>query len=174
MHFDSGFVPGTNSPTKVALKSEFPRRVVLPARHPTILRDVLLCCMGAVFGVLLIGRIAAPSDSRAAIVGANSMVIVNSASSRHLEFRNNIQPGLDNFGVPHSVMVLKTNAVTTSVTQHAPIIIGHQQRHTNHISFDSSVQSMLSLAVSNDTGLVNFDSSDYSLSFYDLGLCLPQ
>jgi len=92
---------------------------------------------------------------------ADALVIVNSASAHHLDFRNNLQPYLDNFGVPYSVLDVKTNAITTNITQHALIIIGHREIDTNHLYLDTDAQAVLSFAVSNGTGLVNFD---YALS----------
>jgi hypothetical protein len=106
---------------------------------------------------VLLTVLAVPVASRADVVGADALVIVNSDSARYLDFRNNIQPYLDNFGVPYSVLDLKTNTVTTDITQHALIIIGHREIDANHDYLDASAQNILSLAVSNGTGLVNFD-----------------
>jgi hypothetical protein len=102
---------GTNHQTKVAFKSEFPPRVVLRVRPLTNLRDALIC-FARLFVAALLAGFTTPITSRADVVGADALVIVNSASA----------------------------------------------------------QAILSLAVSNGTGFVNFGYSDNSLSCYDLGL----
>jgi hypothetical protein len=88
---------------------------------------------------------------------AEALVLVNSTSSRHLDFRNLIQPYLDHFGLPYSVTDLKTNDVGTNLDQFALIIIGHAQLDTNHVYLSAAEQSNIVQAVTAGTGLVNFD-----------------
>ena len=130
----------------------------LADRHPAVFRDCLRwgerLIVAAVFACF-----AVPNASRADVVGADALVIVNSASARYLDFRNHIQPYLDNFGVPYSVLDIRTDAITATISEHALIIIGHRELDTNHIYFDTSTQNIVSTAVSNGTGLVNFDSA---------------
>lgn len=103
------------------------------------------------------GWLSAPVN--AATTGADAVVLVNSASSRHLDFRNYIQPYLDNFGVPYSVLDIQTNAVGTNIGSYALVIIGHSQFDTNHAYFSLASQANLTAAISNGTGLVNFDGA---------------
>jgi hypothetical protein len=91
-------------------------------------------------------------------VGADALVLVNSASARYLDFQRMIQPYLDNFGVPYTVVDISTNHVGTNLLLTALIIVGHAQLDTNHFYLDTSAQLSISTAVSNGTGLVNFDS----------------
>ena len=91
-------------------------------------------------------------------VGADAVVLVNSASAKYLDFRNYLQPYLDHFGVPYSVLDIRTNAVGTNVDHRALIIIGHDQLDPSQVYLDAAAQAVISLAVSNGTGLVNFDS----------------
>ena len=60
----------------------------------------------------------------AATVGADAVVLVNSSSAKYLDFKHSIQPYLDNFGVPYTVLDIASNAVGTNVGNYAVIIIG--------------------------------------------------
>ena len=93
---------------------------------------------------------------------AGVVVLVNSQSVRYLDFQHFIQPYLDNFGFPYTVLDITTNAPDSSISNCAVIIIGHSQLDTNAIYLDAAAQADLSLAVSNGTGLVSFDNDLYS------------
>ena len=103
-----------------------------------------------------------PGPLRAASVGADAVVLVNSQSARYLDFQHFIQPYLDNFGFPYTVQDIATNAPGQTITNYAVIIIGHSQLDTNHTYLNSTAQANLSLAVSNGTGLVSFDNDLYA------------
>jgi hypothetical protein len=94
----------------------------------------------------------------AATVGADAVVLVNSSSAKYLDFKHSIQPYLDNFGVPYTVLDIASNTVGTNVGNYAVIIIGHGQLDTNHAYLDTIEQQNISVAVTNGTGLVNFDN----------------
>jgi hypothetical protein len=94
----------------------------------------------------------------AAVVGADAVVLVNSQSPRYLDFKQRIQPYLDNFGVPYTVEDISTNGVGTNIEDHALIIIGHSQLDTSQTYLTAAAQQNISLAVSNGTGLVSFDN----------------
>ncbi len=89
---------------------------------------------------------------------AGAVVLVNSQSARYLDFQHFIQPYLDNFGFPYTVLDLTTNVPDPSISNCAVIIIGHSQLDTNRTYLSPTVQSNLSLAVFNGAGLVNFDN----------------
>jgi len=95
---------------------------------------------------------------RAATYGADAVVLVNSRSAKYLDFKHFIQPYLDNFGVPYTVLDIASNAVGTNVGNFAVIIIGHSQLDTRHACLDTTEQQNISTAVMNGTGLVNFDN----------------
>jgi len=94
---------------------------------------------------------------RAETVGANTLVLVNSASARHLDFRNYIQPYLDHFGVPYTVLDISTNEVGANISSNALVVIGHAEFDTNHVYFSATEQSNLTQAVTAGSGLMNFD-----------------
>jgi len=98
-----------------------------------------------------------PHAARAATVGADAVVLVNSTSARYLDFQHYIQPYLDNFGIPYTLCDIATNGVSTNLGRYALIVIGHSQFDTNNVFLDSAAQASLLLAVSNGTGLVSFD-----------------
>jgi hypothetical protein len=93
---------------------------------------------------------------------AGAVVLVNSQSARYVDFQHFIQPYLDNFGFPYTVLDLATNVPDPSISNCAVIIIGHSQLDTNRTYLSPAVQSNLSMAVSNGTGLVNFDNDLYA------------
>jgi hypothetical protein len=90
---------------------------------------------------------------------AGAVVLVNSHSAKYADFQHFIQPYLDNFGFPYTVQDISTNAPGQSISNCAVIIIGHGQLDTNQTYLTSAAQANLSVAVSNGTGLVNFDNN---------------
>jgi hypothetical protein len=107
-------------------------------------------------GLLFVALAAGPLQ--AASAGADVVVLVNSQSARYLDFQQFIQPYLDNFGFPYTVQDISTNAPAPSLSNCAGIIIGHSQLDTNRTYLNDTVQANISVAVSNGTGLVNFDN----------------
>ncbi|MGD0260647.1 MAG: hypothetical protein ABSD29_12580, partial [Verrucomicrobiota bacterium] len=108
-------------------------------------------------GLFLADRVASPLQ--AAPVGADAVVLVNSQSANYLDFQQFIQPYLDNFGFPYTVLDISTNAPGPSISNYAVIIIGHNQLDISQTYLNNTVQANISLAVSNGTGLVNFDNN---------------
>jgi len=106
----------------------------------------------------LVGCLAGVIPASDAATGADAVVLVNSTSAKYLDFQHQIQPYLDNFGVPYTVQDIATNASTTNLPNCALLIIGHKQLDTNHIYLDANAQANISRAVSNGVGLVNFDN----------------
>jgi len=95
----------------------------------------------------------------AAPVGADAVVLVNSASSAYTDFQHHLQPYLDNFGVPYTVLDISTNPVGTNIARYAVVIIGHSQLDTNGAYLGTNSQQNLLSAITNGTGLVNFDGA---------------
>jgi hypothetical protein len=89
---------------------------------------------------------------------SDALVLVNSKSPRFPDFQHFIQPYLDNFGIPYLVQDIATNSLSTNVGSYAEVVIGHRQLDTNHLYLSTNDQMSLSAAISNGTGLVNFDS----------------
>lgn len=108
--------------------------------------------------MLLINWLALANPHCAPAQSADTLVLINSASGRQLDFRNYIQPYLDHFGIPYSVLDISTNQVGPNLTNYALLIIGHAQLDTNHTYLDAQEQSNVVQAVGAGTGLVNFDS----------------
>jgi hypothetical protein len=102
------------------------------------------------------------SSLRAAPVGADAVALVNSSSAKYLDFKHSVQPYLDNFGVPYTVLDIASNTVGTNVGNYAVIIVGHSQLDTNHVYLDPARQQNISAAVTNGTGLVNFDNDMFA------------
>ena len=111
----------------------------------------------AVTGFVLVLSRASVCPVQAVAVGADAVVLVNSTSARYSDFQRSIQPYLDNFGVPYTVLDIATNPVPANLGHHALIIIGHGEFDTNGAALTGLGQERISLAVSNGAGLVNFD-----------------
>ena len=119
---------------------------VLPARRRRWLLLAVLICLGSSFG------------SRGGSFRSDAVVLVNSSSAGYTNFIRYTQPYLDNFGVPYAVLDIATNA-PSGLEHYALIIIGHNFIDTNLVFLNPAAQAGISLAVSNGTGLVNFDNS---------------
>jgi len=65
--------------------------------------------------------------AKAATIGADAVVLVNSTSARYPDFQRYIQPYLDNFGIAYTVLDLASNGPGTNVGAYAVIIVGHRQ-----------------------------------------------
>jgi subtilisin-like proprotein convertase family protein len=89
---------------------------------------------------------------------SGAKVLVNSHSARYLDFQHFVQPYLDNFGFPYSVVDIGTNSTGADFNNCAVIIIGHAQLDTNLTYLNSTLQANLLAAVNNGVGLVNFDN----------------
>jgi hypothetical protein len=109
-------------------------------------------------GGSITSSIAALTVNPPVLLPADAVVLVNSTSPRYSDFERYIQPYLENFGVPYVVQNIATNPAGTNIGSHALIIIGHRALDTNHLYLSSAAQSAIALAVSNGTGLVNFDT----------------
>jgi len=116
------------------------------------------------FFVALVMQLGISAWSNAAVsnlspVGADAAVLVNSTSARYLDFQHYIQPYLDNFGVPYTVVDIATNRSVTNLAQFAVIIVGHAQLDMAGAYSTGPYLSAISAAVSNGSGLVNFDNA---------------
>jgi hypothetical protein len=94
---------------------------------------------------------------------AEALVIVNSTSASFADFQHYIQPYLDHFGIPYSTLDIATTPITSAVGDYAVIIVGHKQLDVTYAYLSPTEQSILTTAVTNGTGLVNFDN-DLSVS----------
>ena len=90
----------------------------------------------------------------------DALVLVNSASTEYTPgFQHLIQPNLDHFGIPYTVLDIALTPVDTTAGDYAVIIVGHRGLDTAGTSLDTTEQAILSAAVSAGTGLVNFDNN---------------
>jgi hypothetical protein len=105
-----------------------------------------------------IGFILPPQPARAEVAGASALALVNSASANYSDFQRFIQPYLDHFGVPYTVLDIRTNAAVTDFQRYALVVVGHRQIDTNHLFLSAASQNSLSASVAAGSGLVNFDS----------------
>ena len=88
---------------------------------------------------------------------ADAVLIVNSASARYADAQSRVRPFLDHFGVPYTVLDIASAPVGPDVASYALIIIGHAGLDTAARYLDLSEQANITSAVSQGTGLVNFD-----------------
>jgi len=104
---------------------------------------------------------AAPSAAEA-VTGsarADAVVIVNSASPSYPDFQHFIQPYLDHFGIPYTVLDIGADPVTAAIGDYALVVIGHRQLDLTHAYLDTTEEGFISAAVNSGAGLVNFDNA---------------
>ncbi|HWX19197.1 MAG TPA: hypothetical protein VN578_04725 [Candidatus Binatia bacterium] len=111
----------------------------------------------ATAGLLVAASVCLPAP--AAAIGADAVVLVNSTSPAYPDFQHHLQPYLDNFGVPYTVLDISSNAVDTNISRYSVIIVGHGQLDTNGVFLGTNAQRSLTLAITNGTGLVSFDGA---------------
>jgi len=87
-----------------------------------------------------------------------AIVLVNSTSGDYSDFEHFVQPYLDHFGIPYTVLDIAVESVGIDIDEDALIIIGHRQLDPAHAFLDSTEECYISAAVSAGTGLVNFDN----------------
>jgi hypothetical protein len=99
---------------------------------------------------------------------SEAVVLVNSSSSSFPDFQRLVQPYLDNFGVPYSVVDIATSTLPVDLSTYALIIVGHPRLDPAGTYLDALEQQQISGAVNAGTGLVNFDGvlANTSLSPY--------
>ena len=88
---------------------------------------------------------------------ADAVLIVNSASPRYADAQRQIRPYLDHFGVPYTVLDIATTSVGPGISSYALIVIGHAGLDATGQYLDATEQAYLSSAVSQGSGLINFD-----------------
>jgi hypothetical protein len=116
---------------------------------------MILQLLGAGIGNTLL---AAPQQQTPSTVRTDALVLVNSASGSYSGFQRFIQPYLDQFGIPYTVLDIAAAAVPSSVGEYAVIIVGHRQLDMGDAYLDATEEGYLSAAVNAGTGLVNFDN----------------
>ena len=89
---------------------------------------------------------------------ADAVLVVNSGSARHGDAKLYVQPYLDHFGVPYTILDIATQPITADIGQYALIIIGHAELDVSHGLLDASEQDLIAAAVAAGTGLVSFES----------------
>jgi hypothetical protein len=89
---------------------------------------------------------------------ADTVVLVNSASSSYLDALHFTQAYLDQFGVPYTLLDVARTPVTPAIGDYALIIIGHGNLDVTGRSLDDAEQASIATAVRNGSGLINFDT----------------
>ncbi len=116
----------------------------------------VILCMGLLVGLLQGFGILAQGQTQTR--RAEAIVLVNQSSGTYSDFTRYIQPYLDHFGMAYSVVNVGAQPVPNNLGDYALIIIGHSSIDPSGSALDATEQSLISTAVNNGTGLVNFDS----------------
>jgi len=123
-------------------------------RLASVLTRITFLAMGSI----LFLASAATSAAEAVYPRADAVVIVNSASPSYLDFQHYVQPYLDHFGIPFTVLDLQSSQVTAAISDYALVVIGHRQLDLTHAYLDTTEEGLISSAVNSGAGLVNFDN----------------
>ncbi len=128
------------------------------AQQRTGLRPYLAIIMvigllvGSLQGYMIVAQGAATTQR------ADAIVLVNQNSARYVDFTRYIEPYLKHFGVPYSVINIATTAIPTNIGDYALIIVGHSSMDNDNTLLDTTEQNLISTAVNNGSGFVNFDN----------------
>ena len=118
--------------------------------------------LGLLGGALLLAALSALALAAiaqgATPVRSDALVLVDSASDGYADFAQRIQPYLDNFGVPYTVLDIAHDQVPADVADYSLLIVGHRRLDVGGAYLDAAEQAALAAAVSGGTGLVNFDN----------------
>ena len=112
---------------------------------------LILCFVLSVFVFLL------PKNSQAGQNG-NVMVLTNSSSEYYDDFEHYIKPYLDNFGIPYTVLDIAGTPLSEDIGDFSVIIVAHKGIDESGALLNDDEQLLISNAVANGTGLINFDS----------------
>ena len=126
--------------------------------------QLFMALVAVVFVFLAGGRSISVSTAEAAALKPTALVLVNSQSPNYLDFEHFIQPYLDHFGIPYTMLDISSEPVTADVNVYALIIIGHRNLdsgvtpHLTHLTLD--MENLISAAIHDGgSGLINFDNS---------------
>jgi VCBS repeat-containing protein len=133
------------------------RRIAVAAVRLVCVVGLLIANIGAGIFIPSASTPSAQAQSASA-QRAEALVLVNSNSANYTDFQRYLQPYLNHFGVPYSVLDIATSAVGTTVADYAVILIGHRQLDISQAYLSSAEQTNLVNAVNGGTGLVNFDN----------------
>jgi len=98
-----------------------------------------------------------PNISQAGQDG-NVMVLTNSSSEYYDDFEHYIKPYLDNFGIPYTVFDIAGAPLPEYIGDFSVIIVAHKGIDESGALLNDDEQLLISNAVANGTGLINFDS----------------
>ncbi len=114
--------------------------------------------LAVVAALVMLPSMETPVSSQAFTTRSDSVVLVNSASANYQECARYIQPYLDHFGVPYTVVDIAATPVPADLASYALVIVGHSQLDPLHAYLDATEQQLISNAVNQGTGLLNFDN----------------
>ncbi len=121
-----------------------------------LFQAVILCAL--VTGLIAFPGVPLHTAQAEATQSATALVLVNSTSADYADFTHYIQPYLDHFGVPYTVLDIST-APVPSTLNYAAIVIGHRSLDTAGALLDTTEQGYITAAVNGGVGLVNFDNN---------------
>lgn len=99
------------------------------------------------------------SKGQTSEIRAEAVVIVNSTSAGYADFPHYIQPYLDHFGIPYTVIDISSSTLPLDLSSYALIVIGHNQLDLGNTYLTGEAQLRIVDAVDEGTGLVNFDDT---------------
>jgi hypothetical protein len=86
------------------------------------------------------------------------VVLVNDSSAHYSDFQRLVQPYLDHFGIPYTLLNVRTAPIGPEIGTYALILIGHRQLDPTGTALDLTEQGRITAAVNGGTGLVSLDN----------------
>ena len=118
----------------------------------------LLAVVFFIFFLIASSFFAIPTRSDASSIRAEALVLVNSASPAYTDFTHYIQPYLDHFGIPATILDISASPLPANLSDYALLVIAHKQIDTAGLYLSSAEQTAIASAVQQGTGIVNFDN----------------
>ena len=125
--------------------------------HHLILKSILVSIVFVFLFSLAAPTIPTLGDSHVTL--SEALVLVNTNSPGHQDFIQYIQPYLDHFGVPYSIADISLEPLPANLSSYALIIVGHNQLDVTNAFLTPAAQQVITDAVNQGSGLVNFDSA---------------
>ena len=128
----------------------------MPGRRHSILRYSSVTLL---FILVISSFLTIPTRGDATSIRADAIVLINTTSTAYVDFTRYIQPYLDHLGVPYTLLDISVNSIPANLGDHALLIIAHKQLDISGQYLDGDEQAIITTAVNQGTGLVNFDNN---------------
>ena len=131
---------------------------ILPRRRRAAWKGAVLSLALLLLLALALPALPAQVAAQGSARSAGIVVLVNDSSAHYTDFQRLVRPYLDHFGMPYTVLNVRTTPIGPEIGEHALILVGHRQLDTAGTALDLTEQGTIRAAVNGGTGLINLDN----------------